>query len=591
MISALLYLQYHSFRNRLFTRCKRLKQPKYLVGAIVGGLYFYFYFFRYVFFVPGRQRSLGTLGLSPEHLLLVESLGALALFVTVLMAWLIPHERAALTFSEAEVAFLFPAPISRRGLVHFKLVRSQVRILFTVLFLTLITNRGGNALMHAAGWWLILSTLSLHFLGSSFARTILLDRGITNWLRRTLILSLAVLLAGIVVVWAQRTMPEFNWSRLSDAGAAANPAERVFDTLSDYAQRVLTSGPALYVLYPFRLLVRPYLARDLPAFLIALGPALLLLLLHYAWVVYSNVAFEEASVEASQKLAVRIAAARAGNVQGAMKKQKGRRALFRLAPTGPPAVALLWKNLISAGQAFTGRLWLIIIVLGVCLYAGLGNSLHSAELFSGLTVLIGVVLGWSLLFGPQLFRQDLRQDLPLADVLKAYPLRGWQIVLGELLAPVAILTAAQWLLVIFGAGFLLHARGMKDGPLPLAIAFAAVILLPLLDLLLLLIPNAAVLLFPSWIQTGREGPRGIEVTGQRLILMLGQLLVFAVALLPAAIIFLVLFFVIKLALGLAVAVPLASVATAVVLGLEVGLGVMLLGRLFERFDLSVELSP
>ena len=49
MIAALCYLQYHSTRNRLVTRFKRLKQPKYLFGAIAGGLYFYFYFFRYLF--------------------------------------------------------------------------------------------------------------------------------------------------------------------------------------------------------------------------------------------------------------------------------------------------------------------------------------------------------------------------------------------------------------------------------------------------------------------------------------------------------------------------------------------------------------
>ena len=46
MFSALFYLQYHTVRNRLVYRFKRLKQPKYLIGAIVGGLYLYFYFFR-----------------------------------------------------------------------------------------------------------------------------------------------------------------------------------------------------------------------------------------------------------------------------------------------------------------------------------------------------------------------------------------------------------------------------------------------------------------------------------------------------------------------------------------------------------------
>ena len=126
MIAALLYLQYHTFRNRLVSRFKRLKQPKYLFGAIVGGLYFYFYFFRYLFHGFGGRPAV-NLAVSPEHLQLFELVGALALFVIVLLAWIIPHERAALTFTEAEVAFLFPAPVTRRTLIHFKLLRSQLR--------------------------------------------------------------------------------------------------------------------------------------------------------------------------------------------------------------------------------------------------------------------------------------------------------------------------------------------------------------------------------------------------------------------------------------------------------------------------------
>ena len=41
MNSALFYLQYHSIKNRTVMRIKRLKQPKYLLGAVVGGRYFY----------------------------------------------------------------------------------------------------------------------------------------------------------------------------------------------------------------------------------------------------------------------------------------------------------------------------------------------------------------------------------------------------------------------------------------------------------------------------------------------------------------------------------------------------------------------
>ena len=44
---ALFYSQFHSVKNRLVTRVKRLRKPKYLFGAIVGSLYFYFYLIRF----------------------------------------------------------------------------------------------------------------------------------------------------------------------------------------------------------------------------------------------------------------------------------------------------------------------------------------------------------------------------------------------------------------------------------------------------------------------------------------------------------------------------------------------------------------
>ncbi len=239
MISALLYLQYYSIRNRVVMRIKRLKQPKYLVGGIVGALYFYFYLFRIFLGTPTGGHAF-TLFASPDSQALFESLGALILLIIVLLAWIIPHQRAALTFTEAEVAFLFPAPISRRGLIHFKLLRSQTAILFSALLLTLVTRRvGGHAWIRGAGWWLILSTLNLHFLGSSFARTKLLDRGITTWQRRLAILVLLLAVAGTVIVWSGKTLPAFDLSQFDG-----------FHALQVYVQQVLTAGPLPYLLYP-----------------------------------------------------------------------------------------------------------------------------------------------------------------------------------------------------------------------------------------------------------------------------------------------------------------------------------------------------
>ena len=579
MFTALIYLQWQSFRNRLVTRFKRLKQPKYLFGAIVGGLYVYFYFFRYLFHqgYAGGGRAAEKLSIPPEHLLLFELGGALALFVIVLLAWIIPHERAALTFTEAEVAFLFPAPISRRNLIHYKLMRSQLRIVFSAFIFSLISRRfGGNFWVHALGWWLILSTLNLHFIGASFARTLMLDRGISNWLRRLLVFGLAAVMVASVWLWAKQTLPALNSADIAN-----------LDSILNYAQRLLTAGPALYLLYPFRLVVRPLLAPDIVALLSALSPVLLIFLLHYLWVIYSDVAFEEASVEASQKLATRMAAVRAGNWQAAGKKQKPKRPWFKLAPTGPLPTALLWKNLLGIGHAFSPRLWIALILVVVVLGVGLGNVRHDQNFSVLAAILTAVALGYSLLLGPQLLRLDFRRDLPQADILKTFPLHGWQIALGEILAPVVVLVAFQWLMLLIGAGLVLYLSGAKT-MLFLAIAAGAEFLLPVLDVLLLIVPNAAVLLFPSWIQSGKDSPRGVEATGQRLIFALGQMLVLLLALIPAAAAFAGVFFLLQMALGMVAAVPLAALAAAVVVAVEAGFGVMLLGKLFERFDVTEE---
>src|SRR6266704_902816 len=82
MIGALVYLQSRIFLNRQKLRLRRLQKPKYLIGAIVGGLYFYFYFFRLVFRAGRRPASAMSFPL--DQLELLEALGAGILLVIVL---------------------------------------------------------------------------------------------------------------------------------------------------------------------------------------------------------------------------------------------------------------------------------------------------------------------------------------------------------------------------------------------------------------------------------------------------------------------------------------------------------------------------
>jgi len=145
MASALLYLRVTSIVGRVKSRLKRLKQPKYLAGAVVGAAYLYFVFFRRM---QGPQRGShpGPGGRAPPELptefySLFAELGALVLFVVLVINWLSPRQ-ASLVFSESEIAFLFPAPVNRRMLVHYRILGSQLGIIFTALIFTVAFGRG-----------------------------------------------------------------------------------------------------------------------------------------------------------------------------------------------------------------------------------------------------------------------------------------------------------------------------------------------------------------------------------------------------------------------------------------------------------------
>jgi hypothetical protein len=575
---ALFYYQRHWWFNRLLTRLRRLRQPKYLFGAIVGGIYFYWYFFRTL----GRGGR--SAGIALDYQDVAQGIASLLLLVAVLLAWILPQSRAALSFSEAEVAFLFPAPIGRKTLIHFKLLKSQTVILFSAIFVTLIGRRwnGGDFLLRALGWWIIFATLNLHSLGCSFARTKLMDRGLSNWLRCILILAAVGLVVAGIVLWVRYTLP-------LPPAMEGNPD---LAQLGRYANDVLHSGPIPWLLLPFRLVIAPCLAPSAGQFLLALGPALAVMALLYWWVIHSNVAFEEASVELSRKTAERVAAVRSGNWQTARKPKKPGRSPFRLRPTGLPAVALVWKNLTSAGRLVTTRAWIFLI--WIVIFAGF--ALHSQTrqaggVGAGLAFFALMLAAFSLFWGPQMLRNDLRQDLPATDVLKMFPMPGWQVVLGEVLAPAAILAAVQWLLLL--AGWILFPDQFNGHSITLGqrtcFAVAAAIVLPCVDLIALLIPNAAVLFFPAWFQLGKDGPRGFETTGQQLILMFGQLLVLALSLLPAAAVFAIILLLTSRLVPAAPGVLLGGVPAAALLLVEAGFGIRLLGLVFERFDLSAEI--
>ena len=116
----------------------------------------------------------------------------------------------------------------------------------------------------------------------------------------------------------------------------------------DYVGSLLSTEALSWLLLPARWVVEPLLATDSRSFLFALGPALLVYAAHYAWVLRSEVAFEEASIAKAQKRAARVSAMRAGNWRFGNAERKAQSAPFALSKASRPELAFLWKNLLSS---------------------------------------------------------------------------------------------------------------------------------------------------------------------------------------------------------------------------------------------------
>src|SRR3954452_16956645 len=288
------YLTWRSARNRIARQIRQLRSPRYLAALLLG--------LAYLWFVLMGQRPATSAAATADPKVL-ELIGALALFGAVAWGWIFGVERRVLAFSPAEVTFLFSGPVSRQGLIQFKLLRSQLLILFSALLWTLIMSRerfGVSAWLRVISIWVMLTTLSFHRLGASFVRTSLSEHGRFGARHRTV--SLALLAAFLIaLVWGiSDAVPELVAARQQERRGFLSAVATVFDRP---LPRLLT--------YPFRIMVRPLAAHSMADWGAALWPALLLMMLHYVWVVRSDTAFEEAAAEVSLR---RVTTLRSGSM-------------------------------------------------------------------------------------------------------------------------------------------------------------------------------------------------------------------------------------------------------------------------------------
>jgi len=107
MLSASLYITVCSARNRVRARLRRLREPRYFVGAVAGAAYLYFSIFaRMRTSSRASARRRGPNAAAPPAVMeaLIRSGPALAgmlLLAATVLGWLMPFDSGLLDFSES----------------------------------------------------------------------------------------------------------------------------------------------------------------------------------------------------------------------------------------------------------------------------------------------------------------------------------------------------------------------------------------------------------------------------------------------------------------------------------------------------------
>lgn len=553
-----------SARNRVVHQVKRLKQPRYLIAFLLGLGYWWLYFGRNVVEVRGGGR------LPLEYVPAASAGFCLFGLLLLLGAWVFGSRQSTLTFSEAEIQFFFPAPASRRALLNYKLLKSMLLGLLTTAFFTLVFGRAavGSQAFFAVGLWLAVTTLSLHAVAAGRTRQALLEHGATGLRASLPTLAVVAVILGAVgwSAWQARSLPPFQPTR----------------AWLDGALQLVEAPPLGWLLWPIAVFADVLFARDGVAFFGALPGALAVVGLHYLWVIAGDAPFEESSVRAAEARAKAVESRQAGGARPA--RGKSREPPFALGSSGPPEVALIWKGMIASGRFFNVRMLVVVapmLVLAVVMGAAV-EDLATGLSFAGMFLLLFWLM--STLAGGALSRADLRRDLDYLEVLRALPLAGRQVVIGEALGALAPAVVVQWALLALGLGLVQGDAVVElDLSEKLAVGLALGLFGPAVTLAGILVQNAAVIFVPGWVGNPRGGAQGPEASGLAMLVLLGNLLAVSLGLVPALLFGALLGFAVLPLLGLGALVVGAAGASFVAL-VEAWLAAAVLGKAFETFE-------
>ena len=606
-MSPLLWLMLRTLRGQVLRWLRLMRQPKYLVGTLAGVAWIGMFALRPAL----RANRTAALREPLENLLAwlpaIETGAAVVLLVALSLWWLWPFGRASLDLTETELHLLLPAPVRRRNLIQYAMLRSQWGILFGCFMLSVFSSGGAPDvfLWRFVGAWCFLTLWHLHGRGRGLWLARLRELpAAAAWRRRAVVVAVLTLVwmvitPGIVSVLA--ALPPFD----AETGAAWGDAVSLERLRADAPLVALLLAPTSWVIGSIVVGLVPdgtWAGR-----LAATAWPLMLIVAHNEWVVRSQTKFEEATLERSRRQAAK------GDASARFRRVRQRRRLeapFTLAPVGRPETAIVWKNLMLAHR--TRLVWAVGagtaafgVAAVVVAFTGLPDWLIAI-----MTVAGALGLGITPLVAGHQWRNDLRTDLLRLDVLRTWPIDGWRLFTSQVAPPAVVATlyaaAAGGLLLVAGvaASTAAASRMMLVSPrlaASLGVSQVTLLLLGLATLLPLAaavaclsatLQNLLALLWPSWIQLGQRRNGSAAHIGQGMLTGLGLLLALAVSLLPGGLLvggWLVLQLRVADIPLMAWQLPLLGATAVMPLAVIVGLLTRFGGVLWDRLDPSAEL--
>lgn len=569
MIGIFALVTVQSFVNRIVSRFKRLRNPRYAVGAVIGLAYFYFVVFRRSGSMHRGNAAAALAQLGAGDVVL-DFISLAILFVAIL-PWALPRDEGGIELSEAEIAFLFPAPLRRRDIILYKVMRAQPQILITSAVAYYIAARGWFF-----GTWAVFTVAQLYVFMVSFGRARLRVAGIPFLARLPVVFGIVGLL--LWYVWSVLGPVFHTFGKFKDANFAL-----LHNAFSHGALGAMLVAP--------RILAAAIFPKSIGAFAISIAALIVLGAVFFFIAARLNVAYEEASIVATQRRLARLA--RTQGLRSGRNVRFKRMPVPALKPTGPVEAAVIWKNVIALMRV--SLTWVVVFLAIYLVMLGEAVFLRKLDVTATIGVMFAFFAAMFVFVGPGVFANDLRLDFARLEVLKSYPISGERLIAAEIAAPLAVISALEILFLATSAALMSLGGGPSNAKLSFlgSAQFVVIGLLVVIPVcaLQLVIRNSIPVLFPGWAGRSKEETRGIAFTGQRIIMLVGNLLVLSVALIPAGLVLVPsLWMAMTWFSGHPAATAVATMPAVFTLGLEVWLAIKALGAQFDRLDISNELD-